>query len=301
MSFNSEIEVKTEFEKVNNEIIRFFNDYHYNIQSVPYLEVYYRNYCEAIKTHNNDNAIFCIEKVMNILEELITQKSRVWSTIDSLDYNLCQQGVNICLKLLSVLKGIKEFAQNKFSKEDSIKKQIKELQIKSCRLREEKNPFLSLSLAITFIIMATIFIFTKDYFNSQWITYHICGFMWFIGFLIIKQDISMRVENKSFIVATEKINLHRAIMLFIQSILYMIPLAVLSYFFMENLFFRIVLFVQIWFCATLFTGGILTSIALSLDNGKNKSKSKNKIMEILLGLIAVASFVLQVLQVFKVI
>ena len=112
------------------------------------------------------------------------------------------------------------------------------------------------------IIMASIFFFLPDFFYNKVVMYHLCGFLLFIGIFLLNQEIVYR-NKKGFISDSENSTNKRSIVLLIQAFVYMIPLAVLSYFFFDSLILRIFLYVQIFFCGVLFLDGSYFCIPFS--------------------------------------
>ena len=128
------------------------------------------------------------------------------------------------------------------------KKQKSDFRLKE--IQEEQAPYLNLSLSVVFILMSIIFVFIPNYFNSSVLIYHICGFMFLLGLLLLKNEIELR-SKVGFVTKSDKITTKRAYVFLIQAVVYMVPLTVLSIFFYEILLIRILLFFQIWFCVIL--------------------------------------------------
>lgn len=173
-------------------------------------------------------------------------------------------------------------------------KQKSDLKLKE--IQEENCPYLNLSLSIVFILMAIIFLAVPNYFHNVIVLYHICGLMFFLGFVCLKNELQLRAII-GFISKSSKITNKRAAITLIQSLVYMLPLATLSFFFYDLMFIRILLYFQILFCAVLFINGISILIA-SLHI--NKKMEKWTIWSFISGAITIIGFVIQILQLFDV-
>lgn len=239
------------------------------------------------------NVITCLQSALKIL---FTYNKMNYKDEVIEGERLINEVVNFCKAMID--NGFDNYNEEEIelTEKDKMKLQKQKADFRLKEIQEEKAPYLNLSLSIVFILMSVIFVFIPNYFNNSTLLYHICGFMFFFGFLFAKQEIELR--NKiGFVTQSEKLTTKRAFISLVQAVVYMIPLAVLSIFFYELLFIRILLFVQIWFCAVLLLNGILI---LTVHSYVNKKMEKFSIWGFILGAISIIGFVIQILQLFNV-
>lgn len=287
---------KLELDSLVAEVTAFHNNfYQWDIYSVV-LEEISRQLLGNLENYSFSKVITCIKKLLKNIPSTENAHSSICEEIEAI--MAFMDKIKDCCEDL-IKKGFDNYNEEEIelTEKDKMKLQKQKADFRLKEIQEENAPYLNLSLSIVFILMSVIFVFIPDYFNNSTLLYHICGFMFFFGFLFAKQEIELR--NKiGFITQSEKLTNKRAFISLVQAVVYMIPLAVLSIFFYELLFIRILLFVQIWFCAVLLINGILI---LSVHSYKNKKMEKFSIWGFILGAISIIGFVIQILQLFKII
>ena len=291
---NPVYELKLDLEAINEKINVFWEFYQYLTTADSITKRYYYDLFQEFAAGNFLNAKTCVTKIIERLQKESEYSSHMYvkdmfvSAISNLE-----EANSLCDKALDL---IENSAYQGMNEKQILKAKKKNLDLLLAEKQEKQAPYLNLSLSIVFILMSIIFVFIPNYFNNSTILYHICGFMFFFGFLFAKQEIELR--NKiGFVTQSEKLTTKRAFISLVQAVVYMIPLAVLSIFFYKLLFIRILLFVQIWFCAVLLINGI--SI-LSVHSYTNKKMEKFSIWGVILGAISIIGFVIQILQLFNV-
>ena len=289
---NPNYELILELEAFNEKINEFWDFYQFLGTADRVTKRYYYDMTQQFTDGNFLNAKTCINKLIERLDKekesnlYINLKHYFVSAIKELKH-----ADEICDKFLnSVLN-------ESLDEKTTLKKQIRECNVRLSEIQDNKMPYLNLSVSIMLIIMASIFFFLPDFFYNKVVMYHLCGFLLFWGIFLLNQEIVYR-NKKGFIFDSENSTNKRSIVLLIQAFVYMIPLAILSYFFFDSLILRIFLYVQIFFCGVLFLDG---SFILISNSFKNKKVEKKSIWGIVLELITIAGFVLQLLQIFKVI
>lgn len=276
--------------------LKFYNmSFCYKKVYTPEASEFLDQLLDNLKQFQLSNAQICINKMdkhLSAYTENYNAKTDLLQIV-----NLLNRLDKLCDELIK--KGFDNYNEEEIelTEKDKMKLQKQKADFRLKEIQEENAPYLNLSLSIVFILMSVIFVFIPDYFNNSTLLYHICGFMFIFGFLFAKQEIELR--NKiGFVTQSKKLTTKRAFISLVQAVVYMIPLAILSIFFYELLFIRILLFVQIWFCAVLFINGILI---LTVRSYTNKKMEKFSIWGFILGAISIIGFVIQILQLFKII
>jgi len=176
-----------------------------------------------------------------------------------------------------------------------IKKQKIDVRLKE--IQEINAPYLNMSLGLSFILVAIIFYCIPSFFGAIAI-YHICSFMLAIGIMFLFNEIKIRQNEKiGWLGYSEKITSKRAFLFLFQSFVYMIPLAVLYFFFSQVLLIKILFFIQIWFCSVIMLNGIALLIICNISK---KQEKKFNFWSFILGVITIVGFVIQILQLFEV-
>ena len=275
--------------------LKFYNmSFYYKKVYTPEASEFLDQLLNNLKQFQLSNAQTCINKMDKYLSAY-TENYNAKTDLFQIA-NLLNRLNKLCDELIK--KGLDNYNEEEIelTEKDKMKLQKQKADFRLKEIQEENAPYLNLSLSIIFILMSVIFVFIPDYFNNSTLLYHICGFMFFFGFLFAKQEIELR--NKiGFVTQSEKLTTIRAFISLVQAVVYMIPLVVLSIFFYELLFIRILLFVQIWFCAVLLINGILI---LTVHSYINKKMEKFSIWGFILGAISIIGFVIQILQLFNV-
>lgn len=291
---NPRYELKLEFEDVYENINSFLRFYKYSTNADSTTIRYFDDMFAEFSAGNLLNAKTCIKKLK---ERLSVEKDNfVYRNVENMFLSVLKEldrADEICDKTLTLV----DCEDLELDIKTRLKNKIKECNAQLSELQDEKMPYLNLSVSIMLIVMASIFVFLPDFFYNKIFMYHLCGGILFLGIFLLNQEIVFRRKN-GFISSSENATNKRSIILLIQAFAYMIPLAILSYFFFNYLILRIFLYVQIFFCGTLFCDGVLILISNSM---KNKKVEKKSIWGIVLGLITIVGFVLQLLQIFKVI
>lgn len=288
---NPVYELRLELEDINEKINVFWEFYEYLTNADNTTKRYYRDLFQEFSNGNFLNAKTCIEKLIDRLTKEIDYP------INSYVTNLFQNGID-SLKEAEILcdKAINLILESEGDEKTRLTKQRQEINLRLFALQDEKAPYLNLSLAIMFIVLSVIFVFLPNFFLNSVLMYHLCGAMFLIGFILLKPEIEYRSKNGYISKSVNSTN-KRSITLLIQAVVYMIPLAILSIFFFDAILLRIALYVQIWFCGILLLNGIFILINNSI---KNKKLDKKNIWDIFLGVIGIIEFVIQMLQLFKV-
>lgn len=291
---NPAFELRLELKAINEKINVFWEFYQYLTSANSITKRYYIDLFSEFEKGNFLNARSCIKKLVERLSDEVKDPQHQFvdymfnAAIETLTEADC-----LCVKALDLIELANYHGMNE---KQIINAKKKEIDIKLLERQEIQSPYLNLSLGIVFILMSVVFVFIPDYFNNPTLLYHICGFMFFFGFILIKQEVELR--NKiGFVTTSKKLTTKRAFVSLILAVIYMIPLAVLSIFFYELLFIRILLFIQIWFCAVLLLNGIVILIVHSYTN---KKMEKFSIWGFILGAISIIGFVIQILQLFNV-
>lgn len=255
---------------------------------------YFKNLFQEFSDGNFLNAKTCANKLIERLRKECVEphyqhvdhifRSAIVALMDA--DKLCDQVLN--LEEEQERQGLDEKAY--------LQKKRQEINMKISELQNEKTPYLNLSLAISFLLMSVIFVFIPNFFGNSVLMYHLCGFIFFIGFILLKQDIDFR-RNVGFVSNSKNSTNKRSLILLIQSMVYIIPLFILSLFFFDKMIIKVLLFVQIWFCSILFLDGLFILINNSI---KNKKLEKKSIWNIISGAMTVIGFVIQILQLFKI-
>lgn len=293
MKINNPIyELRLELEEINEKINEFWEYYEYLNTADNTTKRYYRDLFQELTNGNFLNAKLCIEKLIERLTKEVEYPIYSYVT------NLFQDGID-SLKQADMLcdKAINLALESNVDEKTRLQKQRKDINIRLTELSDEKTPYLNLALSIMFIVMSVIFVFLPNFFNSPILTYHLCGAMFLLGFILIKQEVEFR-NKKGFISNSKNSTNKRSIILLIQAFAYIIPLVVLSFFFFDSIWLRIALCIQIWFCGVLFLCGLFIMINNAIKNKKSDGES---VCGIILGIITIAAFVLQLLQIFKVV
>ena len=288
---NPEYELKLELEAFNERVNSFLNFYAYLGTADAITLRYFNDMSHEFDAVNFVNAKTCVRTLIQRLEK---EKDSIYhqnvqhffiSVIEDLKHadEICDEVLNLANK-------------DSLDEKTRLQKQRKEINIRLTEISDEKFPYLNLSLSIMFILMSIIFVFLPNFFDNSVLMYHICGAMFLLGFVLLKQEVEFR-NKKGFLSHSENATNKRSIILLIQAFVYIIPLAILSIFFFDSIFLRIALYIQILFCGALFLCGLFIMINNSIKNKKVDGKS---VWSIILGIITIAAFVLQLLQIFKV-
>ena len=291
---NPVYELKLELEAINDKLGVFWEFYRYLPSANSITKRYYINMFNEFSSANFLNVQTCIKKIIERLEEEI--KKPIFQSVNEMfDEALVtlKEAHKLCDKALELIEQANYQGMNE---KQILKSKKKELDIQLMEKQEIQSPYLNLSLGIVFILMSVIFVFIPNYFNNATLLYHICGFMFFFGFILIKQEVELRNKN-GFITQSEKLTTKRGFISLVQAVLYMMPLVIISIFFFEILWIRILFFIQIWFCAVLLLNGILILIVYSYIN---KKMEKFSIWGFILGAISIIGFVIQILQLFNI-
>lgn len=290
---NPDYELELELEAFNEKLKEFWHFYYWLDTADNVTKRYYNDMNQQFSDRNFLNAKTCVNKLIERLDKekesdfYVNVRQYFIEAIEELKH-----ADEICDKFLNSV-----LSDESLDEKTTLKKQIRECNVRLSEIQDNKMPYLNLSVSIMLIIMASIFFFLPDFFYNKILMYHLCGFLLFIGIFLLNQEIVYR-NKKGFISNSENSTNKRSIILLIQAFAYMIPLAVLSYFFFDYLILRIFLYVQIFFCGVLFLDGSFILISNSM---KNKKVEKKSIWGIVLELITIVGFVLQLLSIFKVI
>ena len=256
---------------------------------------------ENFKSFNFTNTLICIKKLKIYIDGYINNELNT-------DYYL-----NDVCELGDLLEKVEEMSvdfQNKglenYNKEEDVeltekeKLKIKKSKIES-RLKEIQEinaPYLNMSLGLAFVMVSVIFYCIPSFFGKI-TTNHVCSFMLVAGVLFLFSEIKIRQnENIGWIGYSDKITSKKASVLLLQSFVYMIPLTVLYFFFSNILLIKILFFIQVWLCSVIMINGITLLI---VSNISKQAEKKFNIWGFILGAISVIGFVIQILQLFKVI
>lgn len=164
-------------------------------------------------------------------------------------------------------------------------------------IQEINAPYLNMSLAVSCIIIAIIFFFMPAFLGAV-ANYHICSFMLVVGLVLLFNERNIR-KSKSigWFGYSDKITSKRAFLFLVQAPFYMVSLILLYLFFSQILFIRILFFIQIWVCSVIMINGIALLIACNVLKQKER---KFNVGSFISGAITVAGFIIQILQLFKV-
>ena len=288
---NPVYELRLELEDFYEKINSFWEFYQFLDTADATTKRYYNDMLNEFNDNNFLNAKTCVNKLIERfgVEKDDMRHENVRYMFENAIENL-KQADKICDQILEML------IQESVDEKTRLQKQRKEINIRLAELSDEKIPYLNMSLAIMLIVMSVIFVFLPNFFYNSVLMYHLCGAMFILGFVLLKQEVELRNKN-GFVTNSANATNKRSIILLIQAFVYIIPLAILSIFYFDSIWLRIALYVQILFCGILFLCGLLTMISVSVKNKKVDGKSA---WGIVLEIITVAAFVLQLLQIFKV-
>ena len=243
---NPVFELRLELEAINENLNEFWEFYEFLTTANTITKRYFEDLFIEFSNGNFINAKTCLQKLIERLSK--EAEDPIHSYVKNMFDSAIKVMVNangLCDKAIEL---IENSAYQGMNEKQIIKAKKKDLDLQLAEKQEKHAPYLNLSLSIVFILMSVIFVFIPDYFNNPTLLYHICGFMFFFGFLFAKQEIELR--NKfGFVTQSEKLTTKRAFISLVQAVVYMIPLAVLSIFFYELLFIRILfIFFTVIYC-----------------------------------------------------
>ena len=248
---------------------------------------------ENLKKYKFSNVLICYKKIDKYLNSI----NNDYYTAE--DWNELSEKIEkiktLCDDLIA--KGFDNYQEEEveLTEKEKLKLQKQKADKRLKEIQEENSPYLNLSIGLSLALTAIVFMCIPTFFNSVAL-YHICGTMLTLGVFLLINEINVR-QSLGWSNYSDKITSKRAFILLLQAIVYMIPLSVLFYFFSQVLIIRILFFIQVWFCSTLMINGISLLVVTNIT--KNKERKFN-IWSFILGVITIAAFVLQLLQIFKV-
>ena len=304
MQNNITYEDKLEIDSLVKEISAYSDNFHKKYIFHANISETINQLLENLKDYKFNNALICYNKInkylINIPKSESYSNSDVWyqkamdNEIKDLS-NIIERTKLLCDDLIE--KGLDSFQEEdvELSEKDKLKIQKQKIDKRLKEIQEENTPYLNFSIGLSLVITAIVFMCIPTFFNTVAL-YHVCGSMLGLGVLLLINEIKIR-QSIGWSNYSDKITSKRAFVFLLQAFVYMIPLSVLFFFFSENIIIKILFFVQVWFCGILMINGIALLIITNIT--KNKEKKFN-IWNFILGVITIVAFVLQLLQIFKV-
>ena len=222
-----------------------------------------------------------------------------WPIVSEENFKLNKFAINkeeIKKHALFILSLLKKYHGDVYMYEDEkeeLKMEKAKIDLKIKQLSEKKVPYLLLSMSISFIVFAIIFLLIPKSFGNKILMYHLSGFMLLCGLTFIDGELKVR-KSLGFYGYSDKINSKRIYFLLIQSFAYMIPVSIFYFFLSGVVFIKIMFIVQILFCLTVLINGTILLVVHSVEN------KKANILGVIFDVIGVASFVVEILQLFNI-
>ncbi|MDD4110762.1 MAG: hypothetical protein PHS54_04335 [Clostridia bacterium] len=264
------------------------------------------NFAENFQNKKYRECILCISEIIKWYQENlldIENDSHVYNYSDHVN------ALEEYKKFENILKEILEYEKifktpkNDDEKLKMLLKEKKDIEIQINNILEKKTPLIGLALSLSFIIVGLVFSFSNSFFEPQWLTYVVCGLMTLFGIASLIKDLRMRKDNNKATFESLRLNFKNSLLIMTYGIIVIIPMTIMSFFFMGSLFFRILLFFQIWSGLALFINGISIIVCIIIKNWKKEDKKKyyykniwKIIWQILIGVITIVGFVLQIIQ-----
>ncbi len=291
IEYEDKLEIDAFVEELKSYRKNFFRKEFYKADMAEVLDQTIDNF----QTYQFSKVLICYNKLHKYVVGILNDNSYY-------EYDVIElRDLIIKLKKLTddfIKKGLDNYQEEdiELSEKDKLKLQKQKAEKGLKELQEKNMPYLNMALGITLVIMSIVFMCIPSFFDNPVLLYHICGGMLVLGMFLLIGEIGVR-QTLGWNGYTEKINSKKAFTILFEAVALMIPLTALFYFFSQILIIKILFFIQIWFCSTLMINGI--ALLLVTNISKNKEKKFN-IWSFVFGVITILGFVIQLLQLFKV-